>query len=359
MRMTCRREVFAAVLAVLLLGGCGHALSRDVTGGEPFDFAQKRECIAAQAKPGQVEVRYLGSGGVYIEWRGDAILIGPSFSNPSVLRAAFWKAKFDEGRIGRALEPLESTGNLRKVRAILAGHSHYDHIGDLPVVAMHGDLKEAAIYVNASGMNMLHTEPKLLARAKKLVAGSEYRVGTSFIVRPILSSHAPAVCGFWRRWPCVYAGGAVTTRWSGRWTDHLLRTFRGGDTLAFEIELLGGTRPYRIYYNDAASDGVPQVSGNTDLAILCMAQWNRARDYPRALIGVLQPKHVVISHWDNFFSKAEGTSTFVPFLGAKGFLGAVNQHVAGGTQPVNQVCGAGTPRWTMPVVGSALVFDVR
>src|SRR5687767_3113979 len=124
MRVTCRREVFAAALAVLLLGGCGHVISSDLTGGDDFDFKQKHECVAAQAGEGQVEVRYLGSGGVYIEWREEALLIGPSFSNPSIFRAAVGRAKFNEGRIARALDVLD----LGKVRAILAGHSHYDHI---------------------------------------------------------------------------------------------------------------------------------------------------------------------------------------------------------------------------------------
>ncbi|HYI11489.1 MAG TPA: MBL fold metallo-hydrolase [Thermoanaerobaculia bacterium] len=355
MRVTCRREVLAAALAVLLLSGCGHVISGALTGGDAFDFAQKHECVAAQPAPGQVEVRYLGSGGVYVEWRGDAILIGPSFSNPSLLRAAFGQAKFDEGRIARALGVLDLT----KVRAILAAHSHYDHIGDLPVVATHPRLTKVPIYVNASGMNMLHSEPQLLARAEKLAHGTAVDVGQSIRVRALLSTHAPQLCR-WRRWPCVYAAGDVEKEWSGKWTDHFLQSFRGGEPLAFEIELWDEHRlRYRIYYNDAASDGATRVTGKADLAILCMAQWSWAREYPVALLGALQPKHVVVSHWDDFFSKAEGTSRFVPLMSnrsAERFLAAVNDGVDGNAGPTNEVCGVRTERWTMPTVGSAMLF---
>ena len=52
-------------------------------------------------EPGKVQVLTLGSGGVYIRWGDDAILIGPAASNPSLLRAAFGYLRFDEVQIGK------------------------------------------------------------------------------------------------------------------------------------------------------------------------------------------------------------------------------------------------------------------
>lgn len=342
------RKVLAAALA-LLLCGCAH-----VVPGHDFDFAEPHECPPA-TDPTKVEVRYLGSGGVYIRWRDDAILLGPSFSNPGVLRAGLWRAQFDQKRIDRALESIDRT----KVRAILAGHSHYDHIGDLPVVASEQSIPAVPIWVNASGANMLHAYEALRSRVRTIDGKAPIEVSPSIRVRAVPSGHAPQLCP-WRRFPCVYAPGEVGKSWEKEWPRHLLRSFRGGQPWAFVIELRDGDAVrYRIYYNDSAADSpAGQVLDDFDLAILCMAQWNWVRDYPRDLLLTLRPRHVMISHWDNFFSKDEGTAKFVPTLtssSAGRFLKIVEDVVEGKGRPGN-VCGIGTDDWTMPVVGSTLLF---
>src|SRR5687768_18083725 len=54
------------------------------------------------AGPEEVFVRYLGAGGLYLEWRGTPILVGPFFSNPSFPRAYF-------GRLDRKSTRLNSS----------------------------------------------------------------------------------------------------------------------------------------------------------------------------------------------------------------------------------------------------------
>ena len=138
----------------------------------------------------------------------------------------------------------------------------------------------------------------------------------------------------------------------------------GGQTFAFVIELHDGDAVhYRIYYNDAAADSpLGQTTGDFDLAILCLAQWNYARGYPGDLLDVLRPRHVVVSHWDNFFVETRQATRFVPTISnanAAGFLRVVNQHVSGGGGPVNDVCGVKTARWTMAAPRSSMLFETR
>lgn len=357
--MSTPRQRFAAVtVAAFVAAGCGHVIPGSLTGGAPFDFAHHACTASKDTDPARVEVRSLGSGGVYVRWRDDAILIGASFSNPGLLRAYRGRLKFEPAQIER-LQDLD----LKRVRAIFAGHSHYDHIGDLPIVAR-DYLPGVPVYVNQSGVNMLSAYP---IDARTLVANDPIPVPPSITVTPIISEHAPQVCR-WRRFPlCRYAVGEVREPWTTPWPQHRLSTMLGGKTFAFVIELRDGdTLRYRIYYNDSSA-GAPlgQIAdGDIDLAILCMAQWNWVRDYPGALLANLKPRHVLVSHWDDFFRKDGERSAFVPNLSnrnAARFLRKLSDgpYVSGSTRPTNAVCGVSTARWTMAVPGSSLLFDPR
>jgi L-ascorbate metabolism protein UlaG (beta-lactamase superfamily) len=345
--------------AVLLLAGCGHVIPGSLTGdGQPFDFKSppcKPEIPANN--PEKVEVRYLGSGGLYVRWRGEAILVGPQFSNPGLIRAGLGRSRFDETRIRTALDQLGPA----PVRAILAGHSHYDHIGDVPIVAVHPRAEHARIYVNATGEKMLSAYPDLQSRTTIIRAGDQLDLSPSFRVRVITSGHAPQLCPG-NFFPCVYGAGEVSEAWTSEWKKHRLRTFLGGQTFAFDIEVHDGdTTRFRIYYNDSsAGSPLGQTIGDFDLAVLTLAQWKWVRDYPRDLLLVLHPSHVLISHWDNFFSTDDDHFPFVANLSnrsAAQFLGIVKKHAGGVGAPENKVCGVKTDWYTMPVPRSVLLFQ--
>lgn len=353
------RALLAA--AVLILAGCGHVVPGSLTGdGKPFDF-KFPPCKAdlAAANPEKVEVRYLGSGGLYVRWRDEAILLGPQFSNPGLIRAGLGRSRFDEARIRAALDQLGPS----PVRAILAGHSHYDHIGDVPIVAVHPRAEQARIYVNATGGKMLGAYPSLQARTTIIHPGDRFDPSPSFRVRVLRSGHAPQLCP-WNFFPCVYGAGEVSEAWTTEWKHHRLRTFRGGQTLAFDIEVRdGNTTRFRLYYNDSsAGSPLGQTTGDFDLAVLTLAQWRWVRDYPRDLLLALRPRHVLVSHWDNFFSTDEEHFPFVANLSnrsAAQFLGIVKEHAGGGGAPENVVCGVKTDWYTMPVPRAVLLFAPR
>jgi L-ascorbate metabolism protein UlaG (beta-lactamase superfamily) len=353
MRRTTRCEAFV-LAAAMFLAGCGHIIPAELTGtGTQFDFA-RHDCHPRQdADPGKVEVRTLGSGGALIRWRGESLLLGASFSNPGPLRAYVWRGRANDAAIDGALH---GAGN---IRAVFAGHSHYDHIGDLPAVAAR--FPDAKIYLNSSGVNIVAGE-HLENVQKPIRGGDTIPVGSAFRVRAIASGHAPQLCR-WSGFPCTYAPHGVEKKRTAPMNRQRLRTMRGGDALAFDIELLGerGETRFRIYYNDsAASSPLGQTTGPFDLAILTMAQWRWVRDYPRDLLLTLQPRHVLVSHWDYFFRAATENSKFVPRLHADGFLRIVKQLVPeSDATPTNPVCGVTTKRYTMAVLGSSLLFNPR
>jgi hypothetical protein len=364
-----------AVLAALtaLLCGCGSVINQSyTTGGRDFDF-RRPGCAAEPSAPANaVAVRYLGSGGAAIAWEGDTILLGPYFSHAgNLVTAQFGNLHFDDDRIAQGLERMVKD----RVRAIITGHSHFDHIGDVPrIVERH--TPDALVYTNTSGVNMLAAYKNVRAESVADFAGKWIRIpradGTPSAIRfmPVSSAHAPQLCR-WDHRPCTYARCEVTEKWTEEWDSKRMRSLCGGAAYAYVIDLLGADDAvrFRIYYNDTAAsppNGIPPHSlGDEhpyDLAILCMASYHFVVEYPEMILDMLQPRHVLVSHYDDFFRKREPAS-FAPLLTnakANGFMkrmsDAAHHFTTRPVPPVTEVCGPATDRWSMPVPQWPLYF---
>jgi hypothetical protein len=150
-----------------------------------------------------------------------------------------------------------------------------------------------------------------------------------------------------------------------QWEQLRMRNLLGGQTYAYVIELLErGVVRYRIYYNDAASEGVGETlpDGTYDLAIICMASFDFAPGYPATLLDRLKPRHLFISHYEDFFTKQKQPSwTFAPLLTngkANRFMTKVRKAMQNSDElPAQPFCGVNTKRWSMPVPGQTVVFQ--
>jgi L-ascorbate metabolism protein UlaG (beta-lactamase superfamily) len=344
----------------------GSIIRKEFTGtGEDFDFRHPGCAQPPAAPPNALEVRALGSGGVALRWRDDVLLLGPYFSRPgSVVAAQFGRVRFDFDRIRRGMAPFADA----RVRAVIVGHSHFDHMADVPmVVKLHAP--DAPVYANQTGVNMLR--PYVDAKA---VRPNEWtRIPNApFRFLAIESAHAPQLCGL-NHWPCTYAMGEVDEPWSTPWTERHYRDLRCGQTHAFVIEVLNDddTMRCRIYYNDSAAQppkGLPPPElAPFDLAVVCMASYHFIHDYPERLLERAKPRHVVISHWDDFFEVQDGAWTFVPLLTddrANEFMRRMRDaldnifNAAAPHPPLPPVCGPSTERWSMPVPGWPLYFGL-
>lgn len=186
--------------------------------------------------------------------------------------------------------------------------------------------------------------------------------------------HAPQIDHY------LWAKGPVKgdTDFAKPWTSHRFHDLKAGNTFALVIDLLDGhkTVRYRLYYQDSANPkgiGVPKDlpgdSHSYDLAVLCMASYDRASkdkgDQPGAILDALKPRHVLATHYEDFMRPQDRPVRFVTLLTdakVETYLKTVCDRLGcespSGAGPTNPVCGPSGPRWTMPLPGEWIRFAV-
>ena len=365
---------FPLTLAAIVLAGCGHVIEPELASNwNGFDFAKPPCLLSPRPEPSAEEaaIRYLGAGGLYIEWQGSALLMAPFFSNPGLFRVQLGRLSSNAESIRRGLEGMD----LSRVRAIAVGHSHYDHLADLPAVA-ETYAPAARIYVNQTGFNALAPLRPLTGRVISLEGpeGEDWIWLRDIDENPlpirfhkVKSGHAPQLPHF------HFAAKEIEQPWTRDWSLKRPRHLQAGKTHAFVIDLMSPDLQevrFRMYYQDSANPegkGFPTFEGvgdhGFDLAVLCMASYQFVKKHPESIVGCLQPRHVLVTHYENFFRNTSKPIRFVSTLSnasANRFLRRTedalkNLEAAG---PEGTVCGPSTPGWTMPMPGEWMRFKL-
>lgn len=364
-------SISCALFAQLVLTGCGGHVIRPEFAPNfgRFDFANPPCQPSAQPvlEADEVGLRYLGAGGLYVEWQGNALLMAPFFTNPGLGQILFSPLESDPLAVREGLRGM----NLSHVRAIAAGHSHYDHLGDLPVVAKEY-VPEVPVFVNRTGANAL--APVLPNRTRILEEQDGWiylkdSQGNDLPIRfqKVESQHAPHV------WGILLGGGQIPKPWTEAWDQRHFLSLKAGKVFAFVIDLMSPAEPgktaFRIYYQDSANPpdkGLPKMEDPVgfDLAVLCMASHQFVDNHPGAILGDVKARHVLVTHYESFFRDRDRPFRFVPFLtnrSANGFLGKTREALQGleTAGPEGTVCGPSSQGWTMPMPGEWVRFKVH
>lgn len=283
------------ILALLCLTACAQTL----TGTEPTSNDHNLQ---------DPKITYLGVGGWLLYWRGEGLLLAPSFSNPAFppLRVVA-----NSTRINEFMPPTHNT------KILLVGHGHYDHLLDVPWVMQH-QAPEATAYGNTTVGRLLRNTPvsARFVNVETKMARVHCSTPACYQARPeqwtqvghirfmaIESQHAPHAAGF-----NLLEGGLSPAAPSSLPT--YVRRWNQGTTLAFLIDLLaddGKTPVYRIHYQDSASNppyGFPPLlpdGKGVDVAIMCAASTDEVEQYPQALLRYLRPRLLLMGHWEDFF----------------------------------------------------------
>jgi hypothetical protein len=166
--------------------------------------------------------------------------------------------------------------------------------------------------------------------------------------------------------------GSLGADWTGEWKTRRLWSLKDGQTFVFVIDLLSPgpekqTR-FRLYYQDSANppnQGLPRLEDGRgyDLAVLCMASFYFVRRQPGTTLRHLQPRHVLVTHYEDFFRAGGKPVRFVTFLTdfwANRYFHRARRAMSGWEAetvgPEGDVCGPSCRSWTMPVPGEWMRF---
>lgn len=264
---------------------------------------------------------YLGVAGFLIRAGDEAIMTAPSFTHPRLWAVAtpFWPIHSDSSTVDHELHRLlgrEFTA-LDSIHVLLVGHSHYDHLMDVPLLARRY-LPSATIY---GGLT-----------TKRTLAGDEYlrqhpeRIDSLFPADSAVAT--PWFVGRWnytshRRMRFMAMRSSHARNWwfitlapchEAHDRRSLPRTAWGwclGEPVSYIIDLLDGNgHPvFRIFYQDAASRPLDVVmppfaaqdQHAVDVAILSAGNFKKVDDYPTLLLASMRPKYIIVGHWEDFF----------------------------------------------------------
>jgi hypothetical protein len=292
-----------------------------------------------------MQFTYLGVAGFIIRSGNDAILTAPSFTHPRLWSVVmpFWPIHSDTATIDHELHRFLGSDltELAGVQAILVGHSHYDHLMDVPYISRHY-LPGATIYGTLTTKRILLGDASMRLRASVIdslsptdsVIGTAWRVGRWTYLpdrrmrfMPLQSSHAP-------NWWFVTIARCHTKLDRAS----LPRTAWGwclGEPVSYIIDLLdtAGRPTFRIFYQDAATKPLdvvlPPFVGDdqrpVDVAIVCAGNFKKVEDYPSLLLALLRPKMVIVAHWEDFFHKQGDMPTPLRLTDTEALAGRLDQ----------------------------------
>lgn len=280
-------------------------------------------CDAGTPCDSTITATFLGVGGMVFRSNGIALMTAPSFTHPRLLRVFFgFPIRADTALIDERMAQVDTAN----IAGILVGHSHYDHLLDVPYVARHW-LPNAKVYGTPATKHVLHGDREIGdARVIALEPEQWHYIGGNqtkparMRIMALRSDHAPNFWIFtiapWRHVTNDY-NGLPGNAW--RWPI--------GEVYAYIIDVIrpDSTPAFRIFYQDAASSPEyaqlpplpPRDQRRVDLAVLAAGNFKQAKHYPTATLGADNPRYALIGHWENFFRSPDDALGVIPFTDTK------------------------------------------
>ena len=277
-------------------------------------------------------VQWLGVSSWIVSRGNDAVVVDPFFSRTSLLsvmvssafRGLLGNFGYDVERIRDVLPDLPEN-----TKFVLLGHSHYDHLMDVPYYMLRQSRPNVTYVGSDTARNiLLGFKPNqfdfLVPQDGEQTQKDKVRI-TAFS-----GDHAPHIFGF------KFMAGEIRTplisppTHAGQYVE--------GTTLIYFIDFLDENNrvSWRVFVNGAASsrEGTKALQKHqsflqehvTNVAILCVPGWDKVDDYPNSILRLIDPDHVVLSHYDDFFSAYKNGEDpkdgmrFVVFANYDGFL---------------------------------------
>ena len=231
--------------------------------------------------PAGLEIEWLGVSGYRLTYEGSTLFVDPFVSRVPLRSLLFRRTALpDPAMIDRYISaPGEVVG-------VLVGHTHWDHAVDAPALARKHDTKA---YGSDSLAHLMRLHG-LGDRAVEVMPGKAYELGP-FVVRFIRSRHSKLILG--RRVPFA---GELTC-------DHLdglnPAAYKCGQVWGIHIQVAGIG-----LYHQGSADLDDEELGRlpVDVFLAGVAGRNFTPRYWERILPRLDPRVVVPTHYDNFFT---------------------------------------------------------
>ena len=146
-----------------------------------------------------VRLIYLGTGGWIFERGNDQVITGPFFSNPGLVKTGLLPIRSNLDVVDEFMSQYDVSG----AHVILVGHAHYDHLMDVPRIALE-HAPSARIVGSKTVKNTLGTWSGVGDRVDEVndITGDESTVGTwlsygaGVRIMALRSFHAPHFEGY-------------------------------------------------------------------------------------------------------------------------------------------------------------------
>lgn len=258
------------------------------------DLAWTTGALGREDPAGAVRVRWLGTAGFAIEHAGTVVLVDPYVTRASLAHCLVAPLYSDARAISRYTP---------RADAIVAGHTHFDHVLDVPDIAR---ATGARVFGSRSAERLClakGVDPARVECVEPSHGGAvvEREVGP-FRLRFVPSAHSRFAFGR------VPAAGEIADC-----SDVPMRVeaYRCGAVFGVEIRVAGKT----LYHLGSAElvDASVDVR-NVDLLLLCVAGWTSSKDLPERIAATLSPGAVLLSHWDDFLRPLAVPTRMLPAM---------------------------------------------
>jgi L-ascorbate metabolism protein UlaG (beta-lactamase superfamily) len=256
---------------------------------------------AAGVARAEVRVRWLGVAGFTLSAGGTTLAHDPYLSRPGLARVALRRYVPDEGVLSRFVGAESPAPELARASLFLVGHSHFDHLGDVPWLAA-----QSGGRVVGSATTGAIARAYGLAEERSVVAepGAVLEEG-AFEVRVVESQHARILFGR------VPLEGEVTQPPEAPIHAY---SFKLGDARGYLVtERASGLRVMLLSSanrEQAALEALGASAAPVDL--LLPAAMGRDADYARDLVRALRPRLVVPHHFDDFHVALDDPAAAAP-----------------------------------------------
>ncbi|MBJ7329237.1 MAG: MBL fold metallo-hydrolase [Solirubrobacteraceae bacterium] len=268
--------------------------------------------------PAGLEIEWLGVAGYRLTCEGQTIYLDPYFSRVALRDVVLRRpAVPDPVLLERHIQPGGS------VLGVLVGHTHFDHAIDVPAIASRHDCPA----FGSSSLRQLMALHGQAERAVEVEPHHPYELGP-FTVTFVPSLHSKLLLGY----KVPYDGELTCEHLDGLSAN----AYRCGQVYGIHIEVAGVT----LYHQGSANllDDEIRHRG-VDVFLAGIAGRSFTPDYWPRIIGRLEPRVIVASHFDDFFLPVDGPMGFSLNVNLAAFpeeIAAVTKDVTVAAMPLGQ-----------------------